>query len=111
MKSRRSIWTSFVKALAPKRRSSLARNISSTWFGQGVRESDLPDLQPLFQKRIWDRFEPGEGPERLALVIRELAHEDHRRHMEDGSWDQQHFLGAGLREPHWANGEGERALL
>jgi len=52
----------------------------------GVRESDLPELHPLFQKRIWDRFEPGGGPERLALVIRELAHEDPRFHMEGGSW-------------------------
>ena len=70
-------------------------------FALGVRESDLPELQPLFQKRIWDRFEPGEGPERLALVIRELAREDHRFHMEGGSWTNniswvrgyEHFLG------------------
>jgi len=25
----------------------------------GVREQDLPELQPVFQKRIWDRVRPG----------------------------------------------------
>ena len=55
-------------------------------FALGVRESDLPELQPLFQKRIWDRFEPGERPERLTEVIRELEREDPRFHMEGGSW-------------------------
>lgn len=55
-------------------------------FALGVRESDLPELQPLFQKRIWDRFEPGDRPERLAEVIRELEREDPRFHMEGGSW-------------------------
>jgi hypothetical protein len=52
----------------------------------GIREEDLPALQPLFQKRIWDRFAPGDGPERLADVIRDLEREDHRFHMEGGSW-------------------------
>jgi hypothetical protein len=55
-------------------------------FASGVREEDLPTLQPLFQKRIWDRFEPGDGPERLAAAIEELRREDHRFHMEGGSW-------------------------
>jgi len=55
-------------------------------FALGVRESDLPELQPFFQKRIWDRFEPGGGPERLAVVIGELAREDPRFHIEGGSW-------------------------
>ena len=27
--------------------------------GLGIREKDLPALQPVFQKRIWDRFRPG----------------------------------------------------
>jgi len=52
----------------------------------GVRDEDLPALQPLFQKRIWDRFEPGGGPEKLATVIAELEREDDRFHMEGGSW-------------------------
>jgi hypothetical protein len=55
-------------------------------FAAGVRQEDLPPLQPLFQKRIWDRFEPAGGPERLAAVIKDLEREDHRFHMEGGSW-------------------------
>jgi len=41
---------------------------------------------PLFQKRIWDRLEAGDGPEKLANVIEQLRKEDHRFHMEGGSW-------------------------
>jgi hypothetical protein len=52
----------------------------------GVREMDFPPLQPLFQKRIWDRFRPGDGPEKLATVIEQIKKEDHRFHMEGGSW-------------------------
>jgi hypothetical protein len=55
-------------------------------FAAGVKEGDLPILQPLFQKRIWARFEPGGGPERLAELIKCLEREDHRFHMEGGSW-------------------------
>jgi hypothetical protein len=55
-------------------------------FASGVKESDLPLLQPLFQKAIWDRFQPGDGPEKLAQVIEELKRSDHRFHMEGGSW-------------------------
>ena len=55
-------------------------------FSTGVREEDLPALQPLYQKRIWDRFEPGGGPERLEALIKDLQREDHRFHMEGGSW-------------------------
>jgi hypothetical protein len=51
-----------------------------------VKEADLPTLQPLFQKRIWDRFKPGDGPEKLEKVIAELKQEDGRFHMEGGSW-------------------------
>jgi hypothetical protein len=43
-------------------------------------------LQPLFQHRVWERFEPGEGPERLAAVIGQLRAEDNRFSMEGGSW-------------------------
>jgi len=52
----------------------------------GVSEDDLPVVQPLFQHRIWSRMRPGDGPERLAGVIEELAQEDDRFHMEGGSW-------------------------
>jgi Glycosyl hydrolase family 57 len=52
----------------------------------GIHEKDFPPLQPLFQKRIWDRFKPGGGPEKLAGVIEQLKKEDNRFHMEGGSW-------------------------
>ncbi len=55
-------------------------------FASGIQEKDLPALQPICQKRIWDRFKPGEGSERLAQVIEQLKKEDHRFHMEGGSW-------------------------
>jgi hypothetical protein len=52
----------------------------------GVREKDLPLLQPLMQKKIWDNFKPGDGPEKLEKVIAELKKADDRFHMEGGSW-------------------------
>ncbi len=55
-------------------------------FSLGVKEQDLPVLQPLFQKRIWDRFKPGDGAERLGRVVEELGKEDSRFHVEGGSW-------------------------
>jgi hypothetical protein len=55
-------------------------------FGLGIKEKDLPALQPVFQKRIWDQMRPGDGPEKLAKVIDELKKTDHRFHMDGGSW-------------------------
>ncbi|MFO7759998.1 MAG: glycosyl hydrolase family 57 [Thermodesulfobacteriota bacterium] len=55
-------------------------------FTSGVQEEELPALQPLFQKKIWDNFNPGDGPERLAEIIKQLKKEDHGFHMEGGSW-------------------------
>jgi hypothetical protein len=55
-------------------------------FASGVQEKDLPALQPIHQKKIWDRFHPGDGPEKLKQVIEQLKKEDHRFHMEGGSW-------------------------
>ncbi|MFI5304414.1 MAG: glycosyl hydrolase family 57 [Nitrospiria bacterium] len=55
-------------------------------FAAGVKEGDLPMIQPLFQKRIWDRFRPGDSRNRLEKVIQELKKEDSRFHMEGGSW-------------------------
>jgi hypothetical protein len=52
----------------------------------GIQETDFPAIQPLHQKRIWDRFQPGQGRERLESVIAELRSQDHRFHMEGGSW-------------------------
>jgi hypothetical protein len=55
-------------------------------FAQGVRESDLPEVQPLLQGRIWARMQPGDGVERLESVIAALRDEDPRFHVEGGSW-------------------------
>lgn len=55
-------------------------------FSLGVREGDFSVIQPIYQKRIWDRFEPGEGPDKLSRVIEELRKEDSRFHVEGGSW-------------------------
>jgi hypothetical protein len=52
----------------------------------GITEKDLPLLQPIHQKRIWERFQPGAGEKKLAEVIEQLKKEDHRFHMEGGSW-------------------------
>ncbi len=55
-------------------------------FASGVRESDLPEVQPVFQGRIWARMRPGDGVDRMERIIGELQTEDHRFHMEGGSW-------------------------
>ena len=52
----------------------------------GIAESDLPIVQPIHQKKIWDRFSPGSGKEKLERIIEDLRKEDHRFHMEGGSW-------------------------
>ena len=52
----------------------------------GIGPEHLPQLQPVLQKRIWDRLPSGAGPERLAAVISELKREDDRFHMDGGSW-------------------------
>jgi hypothetical protein len=55
-------------------------------FALGIKESDLPVVQPVFQKAIWDRFTPGTGADKLAKTIENLKKEDHRFHMDGGSW-------------------------
>ncbi len=55
-------------------------------FAAGVQESDLPEVQPMFQGRIWARMRPGDGPQQLASVIEALRREDGRFHMDGGSW-------------------------
>ncbi len=52
----------------------------------GIGIDQLPPLQPVSQKRVWERLEPGAGPVRLAAVLTELKAEDSRFHMEGGSW-------------------------
>nr|VFK54201.1 MAG: hypothetical protein BECKTC1821F_GA0114240_100460 [Candidatus Kentron sp. TC] len=55
-------------------------------FALGITEEDLPEIQPILQKRIWDRFEPGAGPDKLARLIEDLRKEDGGFHMDGGSW-------------------------
>jgi hypothetical protein len=55
-------------------------------FAAGVRVSDFPVIQPLHQKKIWDKMNPGDGREKLDKVIEECRKEDWRFHMEGGSW-------------------------
>lgn len=55
-------------------------------FGLGIKTTDLPAVQPIMQKRIWDRMKPGAGPEKLAETIAVLKKEDGRFHMDGGSW-------------------------
>jgi hypothetical protein len=55
-------------------------------FATGITENDLPAAQPIMQKRIWDRFNDGAGPEKLAEAIEDIRKEDDRFHMEGGSW-------------------------
>ena len=52
----------------------------------GIREEDLPPVQPVMQKRVWDRLGEDRGPQALAKVIEDLKREDGRFHMEGGSW-------------------------
>jgi len=55
-------------------------------FALGVKESDFPVVQPIFQKVIWERFTPGQGSEKLAKTVEDLKKMDHRFHMDGGSW-------------------------
>jgi len=55
-------------------------------WAAGIKASDLPELQPVMQKMIWDTFTPGDGPEKLEKTIAELKKERHTFHMEGGSW-------------------------
>jgi hypothetical protein len=52
----------------------------------GIREDDFPAIQPVMQHRIWQRLPEAAGPEALGRVIEQLRKEDHRFHMEGGSW-------------------------
>jgi len=55
-------------------------------YALGIKEKDLPALQPIHQKRIWDNFKAGDGEKKLAEVLEQLKQQDHRFHMEGGSW-------------------------
>jgi len=51
----------------------------------GITEKDFPVVQPLFQKRIWDK-RANEPKKDIAAIIEELKKEDGRFHMDGGSW-------------------------
>ena len=52
----------------------------------GITEQDFPQIQPVLQNRIWERFPDGAGPEALEKHISELRKQDDWFHMEGGSW-------------------------
>ena len=52
----------------------------------GFREEDYPVIQPVMQKRIWDRFKDGAGHEAMEDLIKTLKKEDNRFHVEGGTW-------------------------
>ena len=66
--------------------------------GLGIKDGDLPVLQPVLQHRARERFQPGEGPGRLAAVIGELSAEDARFTMDGGSWTKRRVAGARVRQ-------------
>ena len=55
-------------------------------FSLGLKDTDFPMVQPLFQHRIWQRMKPGEGSDTLEKIIVELKQNTHPFHMEGGSW-------------------------
>ncbi|MFS8102197.1 hypothetical protein LFM09_34245 [Lentzea alba] len=52
----------------------------------GVSQQMLPAVQPVFQHLVWQRFTPGDGPERLDEVIAKLSTAYPHFHMRGGSW-------------------------
>jgi hypothetical protein len=52
----------------------------------GLTESDLPQVQPVMQHRIWEQFGTGAGPEAMERLIESLQRQDDRFHMQGGSW-------------------------
>ena len=52
----------------------------------GITESDLPQVQPVLQHRIWTQFETGAGPDAMEQQIQSLQAQDDRFHMQGGSW-------------------------
>jgi len=52
----------------------------------GIHEDALPGIQPVHQKRIWEGFREGSGPDALERRIIQLRSEDDRFNMEGGSW-------------------------
>ncbi len=80
-------------------------------FALGIQEKDLPALQPICQKRIWDRFKPGEGADRLAQGDRTA--QEGRPPLPHGGrqLDEQHLLGERLRIIARSDGTRQLAFL
>jgi len=55
-------------------------------YSLGISGKELPALQPKNQHLLWQRFTPGEGPEKMRQAIGQLQQERHDFHMEGGSW-------------------------
>jgi len=55
-------------------------------FSIGITEEDFTAIQPVKQKMLWDRFTPGDGPEKMNTIIEEIKKENHEFHMDGGSW-------------------------
>jgi hypothetical protein len=55
-------------------------------FALGIKESDFTEIRPVQQGKIWERMQPGDGPERLGEVIEELKQADHQFHVDGASW-------------------------
>ncbi|HJT87676.1 MAG TPA: hypothetical protein VJ732_07460 [Bryobacteraceae bacterium] len=52
----------------------------------GIGEGDFPAIQPILQRRIWDRLGGRTGGDAMEKAIEELRKEDNRFHVEGGSW-------------------------
>lgn len=55
-------------------------------FSLGLQAEDFPVIQPVKQKQLWEHFKPGDGADKLKTTIETLQKQDHRFHMEGGSW-------------------------
>ncbi len=55
-------------------------------FAAGVRREDLPAIQPIHQSRVWKHLGDRRGAAALEEAIQAARREDHRFHMEGGSW-------------------------
>jgi hypothetical protein len=80
-------------------------------FATGITETDLPAIQPIFQKRIWDRFPHGAGPERLEQLIEEPTRRGSALSHGGRQLDQQHFVDQGVRRTARSHGTGQRAVF
>jgi len=56
------------------------------FFAAGIQESDLPVLQPIHQKKIWDRVDQKPTPKKVEKAIEEAKNEEDQFHMDGGSW-------------------------